>query len=334
MRNRKQQMSSKKNILITGGAGFIGSHLIDFLLNNGNYTITCIDNFDTFYDPQLKRKNIEPHINNKNFKLVEADITDKNLSEKLDEQYDIVVHLAAKAGVRPSIKDPVLYQQVNVVGLQNILEIAKQKSVKQFLFGSSSSVYGINPNIPWKESDAALMPVSPYASSKIAGEWVGKTYSQLFGMRFIALRFFTVYGPRQRPDLAINNFTRKINSGEPINFFGEGNTLRDYTFVKDTVSGIVAAMKYDQSNFEIMNLGNNHPVTLSQLVSALEKVLGKKAILNKLPEQEGDVPVTYADISKAQQLLNYNLETKLEEGLKLFVDWVLQNTTGSWQEDF
>jgi UDP-glucuronate 4-epimerase len=320
-------INSKKNILVTGGAGFIGSHLIDFLLADGNYKITCIDNFDNFYDPALKRKNIEPHIGNPDFKLVEADIADKNLSEKLDEQYDIIVHLAAKAGVRPSIKDPVLYQQVNVVGLQNILEIAKQKSVKQFVFGSSSSVYGINPNYPWKESDTDLMPVSPYASSKIAGEWLGKTYSQLFEIRFIALRFFTVYGPRQRPDLAINNFTRKINNGKPINFFGAGNTLRDYTFVKDTVAGIVAAMKYDQSNFEIINLGNNNPVTLSQLVSTIEKVLNKKAILNKLSEQEGDVPVTCADITKAQQLLNYNPSTKLEDGLRKFIDWALKNVS-------
>ena len=207
-------MGIQKNILVTGGAGFIGSHLIDFLVASSEYNVTCVDNFDNFYDPAIKRKNLEPHVGNPNFTLIEADIADKNLSAKLNEQYDIVVHLAAKAGVRPSIKDPVLYQQVNVVGLQNILEIAKQKSVKQFVFGSSSSVYGINPNYPWKENDTDLMPVSPYASSKIAGEWLGKTYSQLFGMRFIALRFFTVYGPRQRPDLAINNFTRKINNGE------------------------------------------------------------------------------------------------------------------------
>ena len=320
-------MDIKKNILVTGGAGFIGSHLIDFLMANNEYSLTCVDNFDNFYDPALKRKNLESHVGNPLFKLIEADITDKNLSEKLDEQYDIVVHLAAKAGVRPSIKDPVLYQYVNVVGLQNILEIAKQKSVKQFVFGSSSSVYGINPNYPWKESETDLMPVSPYASSKIAGEWLGKTYSQLFGMRFIALRFFTVYGPRQRPDLAINNFTRKINTGEAINFFGEGNTLRDYTFVKDTVAGIVAAIKYNQSNFEIINLGNNDPVTLSQLVSTIEKVLDKKAILNILPEQEGDVPVTFADITKAQQLLNYNPSTKLEDGLTQFISWALQNSS-------
>jgi UDP-glucuronate 4-epimerase len=318
-------MEAKKHILITGGAGFIGSHLIDSLMTAGKYAITCVDNFDNFYDPQLKRKNIAPHINNPDFKLIEADITDKDLAEKLDDQYDIVVHLAAKAGVRPSIKDPVLYQHVNVVGLQNMLEIAKQKYVKQFVFGSSSSVYGINPNIPWKEDDKQLMPVSPYASSKIAGEWLGKTYNQLYGKCFIALRFFTVYGPRQRPDLAINNFTHNILTGEPINFFGEGNTLRDYTYVKDIVEGIIAAMHYDKTGFEIINIGNNNPVTLSKLVSVLEGIVNKKAILNRLPEQPGDVPLTCADISKAKQLLNYNPQTKLEDGLKKFVEWVVND---------
>jgi len=316
-------MEVKKNVLITGGAGFIGSHLIDFLLHAGNYNITCIDNFDSFYNPELKRKNIQPHFGNPNFKLIEADITDKNLYLQLDAMYDVVVHLAAKAGVRPSIIDPVLYQHVNVVGLQNILEIAKQKSVKQFVFGSSSSVYGINKNYPWKEADKELIPVSPYASSKIAGEWLGKTYSTLYDIRFMALRFFTVYGQRQRPDLAINNFVSKIINNEPINFFGDGNTLRDYTYVKDIVYGIVSAMQYDKSNFEIINLGNNHPVTLSQLVAALEKILNKKAVLNRLPQQQGDVPVTCADISYARQLLKYNPETKLEEGLKNFFDWYL-----------
>ncbi|HEV8080705.1 MAG TPA: GDP-mannose 4,6-dehydratase [Chitinophagaceae bacterium] len=318
-------MESKKKALITGGAGFIGSHLIDFLLNDGNYNITCIDNFDDFYDPEIKRKNIEAHIGNVNFKLIEADITDHNLINRLEEHYDIIVHLAAKAGVRPSIQNPVLYQHVNVVGLQNILEIARLTSAKQFVFASSSSVYGINPNYPWKESDKELMPVSPYASSKIAGEWLGKVFSHLYNMRFIALRFFTVYGPRQRPDLAINNFTGKIINGEPIDFFGDGNTLRDYTYIKDIVSGIVSAIQYNKSNFEIINLGNNHPVTLSQLVSGIEKVLNKKAIRIELPEQEGDVPVTCADISKAQQLLNYDSLTKLEDGLELFVNWKLNN---------
>jgi UDP-glucuronate 4-epimerase len=323
-------MELKKKVLITGGAGFIGSHLIDFLIDDGNYSITCIDNFDDFYDPEIKRRNIEAHIDNVNFKLIEEDITNQNLITRLEKQYDIIVHLAAKAGVRPSIQNPVLYQHVNVVGLQNILEIARLTSVKQFVFGSSSSVYGINKDIPWKESNKELMPVSPYASSKIAGEWLGKSFSQLYGLRFIALRFFTVYGPRQRPDLAINYFTQKIIKGEPIDFFGDGNTIRDYTYIKDIVAGIVSAMQYDLSDFEIINLGNNNPVTLSQLVATLEKIIHKKAILNKLPEQPGDVPVTFADISNAQLLLNYNPETKLEDGLDLFVKWKLNNESKSY----
>lgn len=316
-------MNNNQNVLITGGAGFIGSHLIDALLLSGKYKVTCIDNFDDFYDASLKRKNISKHIGSTFFKLIEADITDDNLIKNIEEEYDIVVHLAGKAGVRPSLKNPVHYQHVNVTGLQNILEISRQKSVKQFVFASSSSVYGINPDFPWKENESTLMPVSPYASSKIAGEWLGKTYSNLFGMRFIALRFFTVYGPRQRPDLAINNFAKKINKGEAIDFFGNGNTLRDYTYIDDTISGILSAMQYDQSVFEIINLGNNQPVTLSHLVESLEKILQKKAILNRLPEQLGDVPVTYADISKARKLLGYNPQTTLEDGLAKFVEWQL-----------
>ena len=317
-------MITGKNIIITGGAGFIGSHLIDFLLASGENKVTCIDNFDNFYDPSVKRDNIATHIGNSSFRLIEADITDtRHLADQLDEQYDIIVHLAAKAGVRPSIKDPVLYQHVNVVGLQNILEIAKKRSVNNFIFGSSSSVYGINPDIPWKESNKDLMPVSPYASSKIAGEWIGKSYSNLFDIKFIALRFFTVYGPRQRPDLAINNFTHKIINGKAIDFYGDGNTLRDYTYVKDIVAGIVSAIQYDQSKFEIINLGNNHPVTLSHLVKTLENILGKPAIINRLPDQEGDVPVTYADITKAKELLQYHPQTNLEDGLRNFIDWKL-----------
>ena len=318
-------MITAKNILITGGAGFIGSHLIDFLLASGENKVTCIDNFDDFYDASIKRDNISSHVNNNSFKLIEADITAKNLADQLDEKYDIIVHLAAKAGVRPSILDPVLYQHVNVVGLQNILEIAKNRSVSNFIFGSSSSVYGINPDIPWKESNKDLMPVSPYASSKIAGEWIGKSYSNLFGIKFIALRFFTVYGPRQRPDLAINNFTHKIINGKAIDFYGDGNTLRDYTYVKDIVAGIISAIQYNQSKFEIINLGNNHPVTLSHLVKTLENILGKPAIINRLPDQEGDVPVTYADISKAKELLQYDPKTKLQDGLAKFIEWKLSH---------
>jgi UDP-glucuronate 4-epimerase len=314
-----------KNVLITGGVGFIGSHLTDRLLSTGDYKVTCVDNFDPFYNIELKKKNLAGFSGNPLFRLVEADITDANLGSLLDEQYDIVVHLAAKAGVRPSLKDPMLYQKVNVIGTQNLLEIAVQKKAKQFVFGSSSSVYGINKNFPWSETEHELMPVSPYASSKIAGEWIGKAYNYLHDLRFIALRFFTVYGPRQRPDLAINSFTRKISQNTPIDFFGDGSTKRDYTFVDDIVSGIIAAMHYDKSNFEIINLGNNKPVTLQELVSTLEKIIGKKAILNKLPEQQGDVPFTCADVSKAMRLLNYSPATPLEAGLKKFVEWEINN---------
>jgi UDP-glucuronate 4-epimerase len=312
----------KKNVLITGGAGFIGSHLMEWLIGTDQYNITCLDNFEPFYDPALKRANIALLSGHPSFRLVEGDIADSStFLDQLDAKYDIVVHLAAKAGVRPSLKNPVLYQHVNVVGLQNILEIARQKGVRQFVFGSSSSVYGVNPRFPWKETEQELMPVSPYASSKISGEWVSRAHARLYGMRLLILRFFTVYGPRQRPDLAINSFTRKIIAGTPIDFFGDGSTLRDYTFVKDTVSGIFAAMNYDKSDFEVINLGNNHPVSLSQLVATLEEVLGKKALLNRLPEQEGDVPVTYADISKAKELLGYDPQTTLKDGLTSFVKW-------------
>ena len=279
-------MSGKINVLVTGGAGFIGSHLVDALLEDRNYKVTCIDSFDDFYDPQIKRENISRHLENDQYSLIEADIrnTDQLLS-KLEGEIDIIVHLAAKAGVRESIRKPVLFQEINVAGLQSILEIARIKGTKQFVFGSSSSVYGINPNYPWSESDSNLLPVSPYAASKIAGEWLCRTYQHMHGIRFVALRFFTVFGPRQRPDLAINNFAQKIISGKPIDFFGDGNTLRDYTYVADIVSGIIAAMKYDKTMFEVINLGNNHPVSLSEMVATLEAALNIKALLNKLQMQ-------------------------------------------------
>lgn len=317
-------MSGKINVLVTGGAGFIGSHLVDALLEDRNYKVTCIDSFDDFYDPQIKRENISRHLENDQYSLIEADIrnTDQLLS-KLEGEIDIIVHLAAKAGVRESIRKPVLFQEINVAGLQSILEIARIKGTKQFVFGSSSSVYGINPNYPWSESDSNLLPVSPYAASKIAGEWLCRTYQHMHGIRFVALRFFTVFGPRQRPDLAINNFAQKIISGKPIDFFGDGNTLRDYTYVADIVSGIIAAMKYDKTMFEVINLGNNHPVSLSEMVATLEAALNRKAVLNKLPMQEGDVPSTCADITKAKGILGYHPATSFEEGVKKFVAWKL-----------
>lgn len=317
-------MSEKINVLVTGGAGFIGSHLVDTLLSDRNYKVTCIDSFDDFYDPRIKRENISRHLENEQYRLIEADIRNTDyLLSKLEGKIDVIVHLAAKAGVRESIRKPVLFQEINVAGLQSILEIARIKGTKQFVFGSSSSVYGINPNYPWSESDRNLLPVSPYAASKIAGEWLCRTYQHMHGIRFVALRFFTVFGPRQRPDLAINNFTQKIIAGKPIDFFGDGNTLRDYTYVADIVSGIMAAMQYEKTMFEIVNLGNNHPVSLSEMVATLETVLNKKAILNKLPMQEGDVPSTCADITKAQEILGYHPATSFEDGIKKFVAWKL-----------
>jgi len=313
-----------KNVLVTGGAGFIGSHLIDELLLSGIYKVTCIDNFDPFYDISIKRSNIAHHIGNPLFKFVELDIQNgDDLEKKLNESYDIVVHLAAKAGVNPSVKDPVAYQMVNVLGTQHLLEICRKKNIKQFIFASSSSVYGINSSIPWSETDKQLQPISPYASSKISAELLGYAYSHLFGIRFIALRFFTVFGPRQRPDLAIHKFSKMILNNEEITVYGDGSTGRDYTYVDDIVNGIVAAMTYNASMYEIFNLGNHRIVKLSELIEQLERTFEKKAKLKYLEEQQGDVPVTYASISKATEKLNYKPSTTLAEGLLKFREWLL-----------
>jgi UDP-glucuronate 4-epimerase len=312
----------KERVIVTGGAGFIGSHLIDDLLVSGLYEVTCIDNFDGFYDRALKESNIAVHHANPNFCFIETDIVNfQFLNEKLIGNYDTIIHLAAKAGVRPSLEDPIGYQIVNIVGLQTMLEISKIKNVKQFVFASSSSVYGINQSFPWKETITDLIPISPYAASKISGEWLGKCHSSLFETNFIGLRFFTVFGPRQRPDLAINKFVTAIKNQTPIKMYGDGSTSRDYTFVKDTVAGIRAAMEYKSSKFEIFNLGNSYPVKLIELIESIEDVLGKKAIIDRLPEQIGDVPHTLADISKAKLLLNYSPKTSLTEGLNQFIKW-------------
>lgn len=311
-----------KKTLITGGAGFIGSHLIESLLAHGGYEITCIDNFDTFYNPLIKRKNIVGFQKNPLFQLIDGDIcADETYNKIKDKNFDTIVHLAAKAGVRPSILDPVACEQVNVLGTLKLLEFAKNKSIKQFVFASSSSVYGVNPRVPWSEGDYVLNPISPYAGTKIACELLGHTYSYLYNIRFVGLRFFTVYGPKQRPDLAIHKFFNLIHQEKPIPFFGDGSTKRDYTFVDDIIKGVHAAMLYDRSFYEIINLGNRQTVTLAELVAAIEQTMGKKAILEKLPQQAGDVPQTYADISKAQQLLGYNPTTNIETGLKKFSEW-------------
>jgi len=306
--------------LITGGAGFIGSTLAETLLPNSNIKITCLDNFDNFYSRRQKEWNIKTLKGKENFQLIEGDIRNAADLQKVPNDVNIIVHLAAKAGVRPSIQDPVLYQDVNTLGTQRMLEFARQRGIRQFVFGSSSSVYGINRNVPWHE-DEKLLPISPYASTKLSGEMLGHVYSHLYNIRFLALRFFTVYGPAQRPDLAIHKFFKAIINDHSIPVYGNGSTSRDYTFVNDTVNGIIAAMNYEKSNFEIINLGNHQTVTLLHLIRLIEKVCGRKAIIDWQPEQPGDVPRTYADITKAKNLLGYHPSTGLEEGLALFYEW-------------
>ena len=318
-------MSNKKRILITGAAGFIGSNLSSSLLQNGNYELIGLDNFDDFYSREQKDKNLASLIASVDFKFVEGDI--RNMDDLLSlGDIDVIVHLAAKAGVRPSIQNPILYQEVNVAGTQNLLEFARKRNIKQFVFASSSSVYGINENVPWHEEEK-LMPISPYASTKLSCEMLGHVYSHLYGIRFLALRFFTVYGPAQRPDLAIHKFFNSIIKDQPIPVFGDGSTSRDYTFVNDTIKGVEAAINYNQSDFEIINLGNHQTVTLSGLIEAIEKICGKKAIIDRQPEQPGDVPQTFANIAKAGKLLNYHSSTDLETGLRGFYDWYLKNNS-------
>ncbi len=312
-------MNTKKRILITGAAGFIGSNLISSLLQRDDIQVIGLDNFDDFYSRKQKEKNMSSFISNANFSFIEGDVRKMNDLLALSEIH-VIVHLAAKAGVRTSINNPILFQEVNVSGTQNLLELARQRNIKQFVFASSSSVYGINQNVPWHEEEK-LMPISPYASTKLSCEMLGHVYSHLYGIRFLALRFFTVYGPAQRPDLAIHKFFNSISKGQTIPVFGDGSTSRDYTFVNDTVEGIKSAISYDKSDFEIINLGNHQTVTLTELILAIERICGKKAIIDRLPEQAGDVPQTYADISKAQKLLNYHPETKLETGLLKFYEW-------------
>ncbi len=312
-----------KKILITGGAGFIGSHLCDRLLSEGDWRLTVIDDFNDFYDPAIKRANIEPHLTNSNFRLIEADIRDfYSLEEVFNEgKFDCVVHLAARAGVRPSLTETRLYVETNINGTTNLLELARQHVVKQFVFGSSSSVYGENEKVPFSESDPIFNPISPYAATKAAGELICHTYSHLYGMRIVCLRFFTVYGARQRPDLAIHKFAKLIDAGQPIPVFGDGTTRRDYTYIDDIIAGVRAAIDYDQSNYEVINLGESRTVELRELIGLLETALGNRAEIDQQPMQPGDVPQTFADIAKARQLLNYNPQTQIEDGIAKFVEW-------------
>ena len=312
-------------ILLTGCAGFIGSHTLDRLLADGHQVIG-IDNFDPFYDRSLKEANIAPHSDHSGFELLEADLADVETYQKLKfmvgkEPVDAIIHLAAKAGVRPSIEDPAGYQRANVIATQNLLEFAKENDIKQFVFASSSSVYGVNPNVPWGEKHDVSGPISPYASTKVSCELLGHVYSHLYGIRFLALRFFTVYGPRQRPDLAINKFVRLIEAGEPIPVFGDGSTRRDYTFIEDIAEGIIGSLHYDKSPYEVINLGNDQTVTLSEMIKTIEEVVGRSATIDRQSEQPGDVPQTWADIAKAGELFAYKPTTTFKEGVQRFVDW-------------
>ena len=311
-----------KHALVTGGAGFIGSHLVDSLLADG-WRVTVFDNFDPFYDPAIKEANIRAHESDARFALVRGDLRDVNAVDGLGHTtFDVIVHLAARGGVRPSIADPVGYQEVNVAGTQLLLELARRLGTRQFVFGSSSSVYGVNPRVPWREDDHVLQPISPYASTKVSGELLGHVYSHLYGMRFIALRLFTVYGPRQRPDLAIHKFARLMLAGQPIPVFGDGSTSRDYTFVDDVVRGLRAAMTYSGSQYEVINLGNTRTITLADMIAGLEEALGVKARIERHPEQPGDVARTWANIDKARALLGFNPSTTYQEGVARFAAWL------------
>jgi UDP-glucuronate 4-epimerase len=307
--------------LVTGGAGFIGSHLVETLLAE-NSRVTVVDNFDPFYPRAQKLENLANSYRHPNFRLIEVDICDPYALQTVADRYDCIVHLAGKGGVRPSIANPVAYQQVNVGGTQNLLELARECAVPQFIFASSSSVYGANPNTPWIENDHVLLPISPYASTKVSGELLGHVYSHLYDIRFISLRFFTVYGPRQRPDLAIRKFAEMILAGRPIPFYGDGSTSRDYTYVDDIVAGIRAAIDYRASAYEVINLGNNRAITLSEMVHTIEDALDRKALLDLRTQQPGDLPHTCASLAKARDLLGYAPRTSFPDGVARFVAWL------------
>lgn len=314
------------NILVTGGAGFIGSHLVDRLLSTDGNVVTVIDDLNDFYSPDIKRANVSSHLKNEHYSLVEADIRDRQALDQVFEKqpFDCVVHLAARAGVRPSLSEPELYAETNINGTLNLLELARTTGVNQFVFGSSSSVYGINAKVPFSEDDPIRQPISPYAATKASGELLCHTYAHLYGLRCVCLRFFTVYGARQRPDLAIHKFARLMTNGKPIPVFGDGSTRRDYTYIDDIISGVMASIVYDESNYEVFNLGESETVELRELISILEKTLDCQAVIDRQPPQPGDVPQTFADITKARQLLGYNPQTNIEEGIKKFVEWFRQ----------
>jgi UDP-glucuronate 4-epimerase len=316
-------------LLITGGAGFIGSHVADRRLARGD-RVVVLDDFNDFYDPAAKRHNTAPHAGNPDYRLVEGDIRDRALLARLfaEERFDAVIHLAARAGVRPSLSQPILYEEVNVVGTLRLLEAAVASGRPRFLFASSSSVYGVNSKLPFSEDDPIDRPISPYAASKRGAELHVFSFHHVHGLDAVCLRFFTVYGPRQRPEMAIARFIRCLEEGRPVPFFGDGGSRRDYTYIDDIADGVEAALTLP-SSFEIINLGGARPVTLSDLVSAIEKATGKKAVLDRQPDQPGDVPVTYADVAKAERLLGFRPRVPLEEGLRRSVEWYRKESKAS-----
>lgn len=319
-----------KTYFITGGAGFIGSSLAEKLLNEGNKVVT-IDNFCDFYNPKIKENNIKNLIANTNFKIYRDDIRNREGIKKIfdENEIDIVMHLAAMAGVRPSIQNPILYQEVNCLGTQNILEEMRLHKCSNLVMASSSSVYGNCKEVPFKEDMVVDFAISPYAATKKANEVMTHVYHNLYDMNVIMLRFFTVYGPKQRPDLAINKFTRLMLEDKEIPMFGDGTTSRDYTYIDDIVNGIDRACKYALENkdvYEILNIGNSSPISLKEMINIIGKTLNVRPKINQLPMQPGDVERTYADISKAKRLIGYEPKTSFEEGIKKFVEWYKDNT--------
>ena len=318
------------NFLVTGGAGFIGSHVCERLLAEG-HSVWAFDDLNDFYDPQIKRRNLRDIQSlAKPFEFIYGNLTDRPALEEMFNgiKFDQVIHLAARAGVRPSLAEPALYQRVNVEGTVNILEAARRNGVKKITIASSSSVYGVNAKVPFSENDPIFSAISPYAASKLACEALGHVYHHVYGLDVAMLRFFTVYGPRQRPDLAIHKFAQLISAGKPIPVFGDGSTARDYTFITDILEGVMGCTR-KEFGFEIFNLGESQTVTLSQLIELLEKAIDRKAVIDRQPSQPGDVPITFADISKARAKLDYHPRVKIAEGIPLFVEWFRRNAASS-----
>jgi len=315
------------NFLVTGGAGFIGSHVCERLLQAG-HAVWALDDLNPFYDPQLKRRNLRDlQALAKPFEFVYGDLTDREAVQDLvgSVKFDQIIHLAARAGVRPSLEEPALYQRVNVEGTVNLLEAARRAGVKKAIIASSSSVYGVNSKVPFAEADPIFQAISPYAASKLACEALGHVYHHVYGFDVVMLRFFTVYGPRQRPDLAIHKFARLIDAGKPIPVFGDGATARDYTYITDILDGVIACTQ-KEFGYQVYNLGESQTVTLARLIELLEAALQKRAVIDRQPLQPGDVPLTCADISKARAGLGYNPQVKIDKGIPLFVNWFKQTT--------